>query len=260
MVLDATALLTEDEIHFLETVLLPEGLHNIFFVINKWNLINLKDIWAYRELLFFLTWRDVKVRYKQTLLGASWAILQPFFTMVVFSLFFGRLAKIPSDGIPYPIFSFVALVPWTFFASSVSAGGTSITGNLSLVNKVYFPREILPLAAVGANCVHFLLQAAVLLLAIVVARHRSGDQGRRNRERQCSEEQSRNRAAEATPQAAVFVGILVIHMPTLSSDSCRLKRTRSSLASVTGGHTGSPRNHSPCTRWRVDPPERAPLQ
>src|SRR5262249_13269155 len=102
-----------------------------------WVSLRLRDLWEYRELLYFLTWRDIKVRYKQTALGAAWAIIQPFFTMVVFSLFFGQLAKVPSDGAPYPIFSYAALVPWTFFANGLSQSANSLVGSERLITKVY---------------------------------------------------------------------------------------------------------------------------
>src|SRR5512134_3227532 len=107
-----------------------------------WVTLRLDELWKYRELLYFLTWRDIKVRYKQTALGASWAIIQPFCTMLVFSLFFGRLAKIPSDGVPYPIFSYAALVPWTFFATALGQSANSLVGSANLIAKVYFPRLI----------------------------------------------------------------------------------------------------------------------
>ena len=107
-----------------------------------WISLNLHELWEYRELLYFLTWRNIKVRYKQTVLGAAWAIIQPFFTMVVFSLFFGKLAKVPSDGIPYPIFAYAALVPWMFFASGLNQSSDSLVGNADLIKKVYFPRYI----------------------------------------------------------------------------------------------------------------------
>src|SRR3982074_3167259 len=113
-----------------------------------WVPLKLRDLWEYRELLYFLVWRDIKVRYKQTALGASWAIIQPFLTMVVFSIFFGHLAKVPSDGIPYPIFSFAALVPWSFFANGLSQSSNSLVGSAGLISKVYFPRLIIPLASV----------------------------------------------------------------------------------------------------------------
>ena len=113
-----------------------------------WVSLKLRELWAYRELLYFFIWRDVKVRYKQTALGVSWAILQPFFTMVIFSLFFGRLAKVPSDGVPYPIFAYTALLPWTFFAHGVTLSANSLVSNANLVKKVYFPRMAIPVAAV----------------------------------------------------------------------------------------------------------------
>lgn len=128
-----------------------------------WPRINLDEIWLYRELLFFLVLRDVKVRYKQTALGATWAILQPFLTMVVFSLFFGKLAKMPSDGVPYPLFSFAALVPWTFFSNGLGQASNSLVASANLLKKVYFPRLIIPLASVSAQVVDFALAFIVLL-------------------------------------------------------------------------------------------------
>jgi lipopolysaccharide transport system permease protein len=124
--------------------------------------LELSDVWEYRELLYFLIWRDVKVRYKQTALGAAWAILQPFTTMVVFSLFFGKLAKIPSDGVPYPIFSFAALVPWTLFSYGLAQGANSLVGSQNLIKKVYFPRLIIPLSAVLGGIVDFAIALAML--------------------------------------------------------------------------------------------------
>lgn len=123
----------------------------------------MRELWEYRELLFFLVWRDVKVRYQQTALGAAWAIINPLFTMVVFSIFFGQLAKIPSDGVPYPIFSLAALVPWTFFASGLALAANSIVNDNSLVTKIYFPRLAIPTAAVLSNLVDFALSFLVLL-------------------------------------------------------------------------------------------------
>ena len=128
-----------------------------------WISLNLRDLWEYRDLLYFLTWRDIKVRYKQTVLGAAWAIIQPFFTMVVFSLFFGRLAKMPSDGIPYPIFSYAALVPWTFFANGLSQSSSSLVASANLIKKVYFPRLVVPISAVISGGVDFVLAFVVLL-------------------------------------------------------------------------------------------------
>ena len=128
-----------------------------------WISLKLKDLWEYRELFYFLTWRDIKVRYKQTVLGAAWAIIQPFFTMVVFSLFFGKLAKVPSDGIPYPIFAYAALVPWTFFANGLSQSANSMVENANLIKKVYFPRMVVPISSVISGVVDFVLAFLVLL-------------------------------------------------------------------------------------------------
>ena len=128
-----------------------------------WVPLKLGELWAYRELLYFLIWRDIKVRYKQTALGAAWAIIQPFSTMVVFSLFFGKLAKMPSDGIPYPIFSYAALVPWTFFAAGLTQSSNSLVGSSNLITKVYFPRLVIPLATVLSGVVDFVLALAVLV-------------------------------------------------------------------------------------------------
>lgn len=128
-----------------------------------WVSLKLSELWEYRELLYFLIWRDIKVRYKQTALGAAWAIIQPFFTMVVFSLFFGKLAKMPSDGIPYPIFSFAALVPWTFFANGLGQASNSLVGSANLITKVYFPRLAIPIASVLSGIVDLALAFLVLL-------------------------------------------------------------------------------------------------
>jgi lipopolysaccharide transport system permease protein len=129
-----------------------------------WRSLDLRELWQYRELLYFLVWRDVKVRYKQTALGASWAVLQPFLTMVVFSVFFGRLAGVPSDGVPYPLFAFAALVPWTFFATGLTQAANSLVGSQELIKKVYFPRLAIPTAAVLASGVDFFIAFAVLLV------------------------------------------------------------------------------------------------
>jgi lipopolysaccharide transport system permease protein len=128
-----------------------------------WVSLQLREIYAYRELLYFLIWRDIKVRYKQTVLGGAWAIIQPFFTMVVFSLFFGKLAKVPSDGVPYPIFSFTALVAWSFFANGLNLGSNSLVGNSNLITKVYFPRMTMPIASVLGGILDFLLAFIVLI-------------------------------------------------------------------------------------------------
>ena len=134
---------------------------------NGWVPLKLSELWEYRELLYFLVWRDIKVRYKQTALGAAWAVIQPFFTMVVFSLFFGRLAGMPSDGIPYPIFSFAALVPWSFFANGLSQSSNSLVGSSNLITKVYFPRLIIPLASSFSGVVDFLIAFAVLIVMML---------------------------------------------------------------------------------------------
>ena len=128
-----------------------------------WVSLKLRELWAYRELLYFFIWRDVKVRYKQTALGVSWAILQPFFTMVIFSLFFGRLAKVPSDGVPYPIFAYTALLPWTFFAHGVTMSANSVVSNANLVKKVYFPRMAIPVASVLSGFADLLPAFLVLI-------------------------------------------------------------------------------------------------
>lgn len=128
-----------------------------------WSALNLRDLWRYRELIYFMTWRDLKVRYKQTLLGASWAILRPFLTMIVFSIFFGNLAKVPSDGIPYPIFAYTALLPWELFASALSQASRSLVQNTNMVTKVYFPRMILPISSILAGVVDFLIAFIVLI-------------------------------------------------------------------------------------------------
>jgi lipopolysaccharide transport system permease protein len=128
-----------------------------------WVSLKLQELWEYRELLYFLVWRDVKVRYKQTVLGAAWAIIQPFMAMVVFSIFFGKLAKMPSDGIPYPLFAYAALVPWGFFANGLSQASNSLVGSAHLITKVYFPRLVVPISSVISGIVDFGLAFAVLL-------------------------------------------------------------------------------------------------
>jgi lipopolysaccharide transport system permease protein len=142
-----------------------EAAHQITYIrpSHGWRAIDLRELWQYRELLGFLVWRDVKVRYKQTALGASWAVIQPFFTMVVFSLFFGRLAGVPSDGVPYPIFTFAALVPWTFFANGLTFSANSLVGSQNVLKKVYFPRLAIPVASVLAGVVDFGVAFVVLL-------------------------------------------------------------------------------------------------
>ena len=128
-----------------------------------WRHLNLQELWQYRELLYFLSWRDIKVRYTQTVLGAAWAIIQPFMTMVVFSLFFGKLAKMPSDGIPYPLFAYAALVPWTFFSNGLTQSSNSLVQSANLLKKVYFPRLIVPISSVLSGIVDFLFAFVVLI-------------------------------------------------------------------------------------------------
>jgi lipopolysaccharide transport system permease protein len=142
-------------------VILPGG---------RWRILNIKGLWAYRELLYFLTWRDVKVRYKQTALGAAWAILQPLFMMLIFTVFFGRLAGVASAGVPYPLFALARLVPWTFFANAVTASSNSLVGSANLITKVYFPRLIVPAAAMLAGLVDFVL-AFLLLAGLMIYYH-----------------------------------------------------------------------------------------
>jgi lipopolysaccharide transport system permease protein len=131
--------------------------------VRGWQVISFRELWLYRDLLYFMVWRNIKVRYKQTILGASWAILQPFTTMVVFSVFFGQLAKMPSNGLPYPLFSFTALVPWTYFSSSVSSVANSIVGTGGMLKKIYFPRIIIPISQLTSAFIDFALAFAVLL-------------------------------------------------------------------------------------------------
>jgi lipopolysaccharide transport system permease protein len=132
-----------------------------------WIPIDLKEIWKYRELLYFLTKRDIKVRYKQTVLGGLWAIIQPVFTMIVFTLFFGKLAKVPSDGIPYPIFVYAGLLPWTYFANALAASGNSLVGSQNLITKVYFPRLIIPASASLAGLLDFFIALIVLVVLMI---------------------------------------------------------------------------------------------
>lgn len=128
-----------------------------------WSSLRLGDLWHYRELLYFLTWRDIKIRYKQTALGVAWVVLQPLITMVIFSVIFGQLAKLPSDGIPYPVFSYAALLPWGLFSGALQRAGTSLVTNANLITKVYFPRLVIPVSAVGAGLIDFVISFVVLL-------------------------------------------------------------------------------------------------
>jgi lipopolysaccharide transport system permease protein len=132
-----------------------------------WISVDLRELWEYRELLFFLAGRDIKVRYRQTALGVAWAVLQPFSTMVVFSVFFGRLGGIPSDDLPYPLFSLAGLVPWTFFAHGLSEGSNSVVGSQQLITKVYFPRLAIPMATVLAGIVDFAIAFVILFVVML---------------------------------------------------------------------------------------------
>ncbi|WP_425616583.1 ABC transporter permease [Anatilimnocola sp. NA78] len=132
-----------------------------------WQIIDFAEIWRFRELLFFLIWRDVKVRYKQTLLGAAWAILQPFAQMVVFSIFFGRMVDMPTGGIPYPLFVFAGLLPWIFFSNAISSAAGSVVGNQNLITKVYFPRLFVPASSIGVGLVDFGIAFGMLLLLML---------------------------------------------------------------------------------------------
>ncbi len=140
-----------------------KGIVTLIHPSRGWISLKLAELWKYRELLYFLTWRDIKVRYKQTVIGAAWAIIQPFFAMVVFSIFFGQLAKIPSDGIPYPIFAYCALLPWQLFAHALNESSNSLVANQGLITKVYFPRLVIPVAPVLAGLVDFGIAFLVLI-------------------------------------------------------------------------------------------------
>lgn len=129
-----------------------------------------RDLWAYRELLLFLTWRDVKVRYKQTAMGAAWAIIQPLFIVLIFAVFFGLLVGVPTEGMPYLVFYYCGLLPWTFFANAVSQSSLSLVNNANLINKVYFPRTLIPTAAVGSGLIDLLISSAILMGLVVYYR------------------------------------------------------------------------------------------
>jgi lipopolysaccharide transport system permease protein len=132
----------------------------------RWWVLPLGELWEHRELIYFFVWRDIKVRYKQTAIGAAWAVIQPLMTMAVFSLFFGRLAHIPSEGLPYPVFYYTALLPWTYFASALQSATSIVVDNQNLITKVYFPRLALPLASVCSGLVDFAISFVMLLLLL----------------------------------------------------------------------------------------------
>ncbi len=139
-----------------------------------WLSIDFKELWRYRELIYFLTWRDIKVRYKQAVLGIAWAVLQPLMTMLIFTVIFGTLLKTPSQGIPYPLFSLTALLPWQLFASALQRSSTSLVGNANLLTKIYFPRLAIPLASIFAALVDFLISFVVLIGVMVYYRYMPG--------------------------------------------------------------------------------------
>ncbi len=140
----------------------------------RWIPIDLRSLWAYRELLYFLTLRDIKVKYRQTVLGVAWAILQPLLSMIIFTIFFGKFAGMPSDGIPYPLFTYAGLLPWTFFSNAVTTSGNSLVGSAHLITKVYFPRMIIPCAAVAGGLVDLAIATLILLVLMLVYGTRIG--------------------------------------------------------------------------------------
>ncbi|MFY9553493.1 MAG: ABC transporter permease [Blastocatellia bacterium] len=146
---------------------LPEKPVVVIEARKSWVPINLRDLWASRELLYFLMWRDIKVRYKQTLLGAAWAVIQPLITMIIFTYFFGRLARVPTDGVPYPIFFYTGLLLWGFFSNGVTSAANSLIGNSNLITKVYLPRLMIPAAAVGSGLLDFAI-ASLLLVGLLI--------------------------------------------------------------------------------------------
>ncbi len=135
-----------------------------------WVPINLADLWNYRDLLYILMMRDIKVRYKQTALGAAWAVIQPLVTMIIFTIFFGRMAGLGSDGLPYPIFAFAGLLPWIFFSNAVTSSGNSLVGNSNLITKVYFPRIVIPIASVAAGLIDLAISSVLLILLMIYYR------------------------------------------------------------------------------------------
>ena len=162
-----------------ESTITPKSQDEIIYLrpTRGWSALNLRDLWRYRELIYFLIWRDIKVRYKQTALGAGWAIIQPFFTMVVFTIFFGRLAGVPSEGVPYPIFSYTGLLPWGLFTKALSDAGRAMVSNRAMITKVYFPRLVIPLASVLSGLVDFSIAFVVLIGMIVYYNNVPGEYG-----------------------------------------------------------------------------------
>jgi len=135
---------------------------------DKWSWVYLKELWRYRELIVYLVWRDIKVRYKQSVLGVLWVLLRPFIQMVIFTIIFSNVAKLPSEGIPYPIFNYAALVPWIFFADTLSNATTSLVGNANMIKKIYFPRLVLPIAASFSSMVDFFISLSLLFILMIV--------------------------------------------------------------------------------------------
>src|SRR3990167_5225280 len=133
----------------------------------KFTFLDLREIWEHKELLYFFTWRDLKIRYKQTLVGVGWALFQPFITMVIFSIFFGNFAKMPSDGIPYPIFVFVGLLLWQFFSASLSGASNSLVGNQGIITKVYFPRLLMPISSTVTQFMDFFIASGMLVILMI---------------------------------------------------------------------------------------------
>jgi len=162
-IVEVNLVLPESAINQTETILPGNHVHTVIVPPKGWAPLQLGELWKFRELLFFLTWRDIKVRYKQTALGATWAVLQPVLTMIVFSIIFGGLAKLPSEGIPYPIFTFTALLPWQLFAFALTQSSNSLVGSQNLISKVYFPRLVVPFSSVLAGLVDFAIAFFVLV-------------------------------------------------------------------------------------------------
>lgn len=152
----------------LENSVNQSSVHTIIKPSKGWQMVDLAELLRYRELIFFLTWRDLKVRYKQTILGVAWAVIQPVMTMVVFSVFFGGLAGVPSDGIPYPLFSIAGLLPWQLFDNAIRSASKSLVANRNMITKIYFPRIILPLSSVLASIVDFLVALPILIIMMIV--------------------------------------------------------------------------------------------
>jgi lipopolysaccharide transport system permease protein len=144
-----------------------QGMHLVLEPPRGWQTLDLKELWRYREMLVFFAWRDIKVRYRQTVLGAAWAVLQPVLTMIIFSVIFGELAKLPSEGIPYPVFTFTALLPWQLFAFALTSSSNSLIANQQLITKVYFPRLIIPISSIIAGLVDFLVAFGVLMVMML---------------------------------------------------------------------------------------------